>query len=313
MRASVGGLVLAGLAWAGGTMAAEPAVAIDGTRIVLTPPPGFVRAADFVGLKSRSPGASFNVSESPPGSFAQARSAATRPSELQQRGLTLVDVQFLPEFPYEHALAHATRQERGITIDVWLLVFQHPEVTGTVVASLARIPSPPASAGAMRAALASVRVAPRSTDVLSAQLPFSVDPPARFTYRNALAGRQLIVRETPPPPQGGVGDVTVSVVLLSRDPVKPEERESFARQQIFAIGAVKVETADQPSPVTIAGLPGLEIGGSGVGSAGQARRVYMVVLFAPRAVYTITAVGQPDRFQAALADVKALARSFKPR
>jgi hypothetical protein len=314
MRAFLGALMLAvALGQAVAATAAEPAVTVAGTRITMTPPPGFVPATKFVGLTSKAPGASFNVSESLPGSYGKVMQSVTRPNEMQQRGLSLIGTEFLTDFPYEHVVAHATRQQEGITVDVWLLVFQHAEVTGTVVASLARVPSPPASVAAMRAALASVRVAAIPAGGLVAQLPFTVDVPARFTFRNALAGRQLILKETPPPPEGVVGDMIATVTLVTRDPVKPPEREGWARQQVFGLSAIQVDSADEPVPVTIGGLPGLEILGQGRAASGQPRRVYFVALFAPKQAYTIVALGQPDRFQAALADVRAMVRSFKAK
>jgi hypothetical protein len=313
MRMILGALMLAAVLGVGAARAADQAVTVAGTRIALTPPPGFVPATKFVGLTSQAPGASFNVTESLPGSYPKVRQSVTRSNELAQRGLSLIDVQFLTDFPYEHVLAQATLKQEGVTVDVWLLAFRHAEIAGTVVATLARVPSPPATAAAMRAALSTVRVVAATAGGLTAQLPFAVDVPARFAFRNALAGRQLILKETPPPSEGAVGDVIASVTLVSRDPVKPPEREIFARQQLFGLSAVQVDAAEEPVPVTIGGLPGLEILGQGRSASGQPRRIYFVAVFAPKRAYTIVALGQPNRIQAALPDLRALARSFKTK
>lgn len=293
--------------------AAEAPVAVAGTRITLTPPPGFEPATKFVGLNAKQLGASFNVSEALPGAYPNIVKSITQPGPLKQRGLAMVETETLPGFPYEHVLTKATRQQEGVTIDVWLLAFRHAEIAGTVVASLARIPKPPATAEAMRAALASVRVAAAPPGSLTAQLPFAVDAPARFTYRKALAGRQLMLKESPPAPEGAVGDVVATVTQVSRDPVKPPERESFARQQLFGLTAIQVDGADDPVPVTIGGVPGLEMMGQGRTAAGQPRRVYQVVLFAPRATYAIVVLALPNRFEQAQADIRALAHSFKAK
>ncbi|MCC7045873.1 MAG: hypothetical protein IT562_04095 [Alphaproteobacteria bacterium] len=313
MRRLLAALMLALAPVTAAAPAAEAPVTIAGTRITLAPPPGFEPSTKFVGLNAKQLGASFNVSEALSSAYPSVVKSVTQPGELRQRGLRLVETETLPGFPYEHVVTHATRQQEGVTIDVWLLVFRHAEITGTVVASLGRIPNPPATAEAMRAALASVRVAAQPPGSLTAQLPFAVDAPARFTYRRALAGRQLMLKESPPAPEGAVGDVVATVTQVSRDPVKPPERDRFARQQMFALTAIQVDSADDPVPVTIGGVPGLEMMGQGRTAAGHPRRVYQVVLFAPRATYVIVALALPNRFEQAQADIRALAHSFKAK
>lgn len=306
-------LVLA--AGLGGSLAqaGEPAVTVPGTRIVLSPPPGFVPSARPVGFVSRSPGAAIAVVESQPERFEATRQAVTRPGELRKHGVQLVEVDQLPGFPYEHVLTYATRQQDKVTIDVWTLVFRHPEVTGMVSGSLARIGSPPATAAAIRAALASVRVSSVSAASLIAALPFAVDAPERFAYRNALGGGQLILKETPPAPRGRTGDVTMHVSLAARDTIRPPDQADFARQRVFGLDMVEVAQAESAVPVTIGGLPAMEIMAHGTAGSGNPRRIYFLAVFAPKAVYTIVATAQPQRFEHALADIRAAARSFRPK
>jgi hypothetical protein len=288
---------------------AEKTVVLPGSRIVMAPPPGFVRSEKMGALVGAQGAASIAASEALPGAFAQLRQSATRANDLRAAGLSLLDVETIPGFPYEHVLIHATRQRDKAIVDVWRLVFQHKDIAGTVTINVARVVPPPVSAQAVRAAMASVRVTAVANP--AASLPFAVDAPQRFTYRSALGGRQLILKETPLPPEGAVDDAAVSIELVSRDPVAPAERDSFARQRMFALPGVLVDTADEPKPVTIGGLPALELSGRGVSASGQPRRVYLVVVFAPRQVYTITGVARPARFADAQADLRALAQSFK--
>ena len=107
--------------------------------------------------------------------------------------------------------------------------------------------------------------------------------------------------------------MAVTVALGPRDAIKPPEREMIARQQVFALGGVNVDAAGDPVAITIGGLPAIELAARGVTSAGQQRRVHFVVVFGPKQVYTIAAIARPSRFDSAMADVRALVQSFRPK
>lgn len=296
---------------------AAPASAADppgvaGTRIGLVPPPGFEPSPDSMGFINRRAGASIVVNELPAAAFPALRTTVPLADSWKKRGMDYIRSHQLDGFPYEYALAQARRLQEGKPIDVWMLVLRQGEVTGTVVVNVSQEPAPAMSPDQVKKMLAGVRVVAPPANPL-ARLPFTVDPPARFTHRQAVGDRQLMLKESPLPPVGATDDITASVSMVPQVPPKPEQRELFARQYLFSQKTMRIELLDPPKATTLNGMPALEMTGQGRNPAGEQRNVFVVVAFGAKSSYVVQAMAPERRLASAVPDLQALARSVKPK
>lgn len=304
-------VLLLAAAVAGPACSADPP-GVSGTRIGLTPPPGFEPATDAAGFVNRRAGASIAVNELPANAFASLRAALQQPEAWKKRGMDFVQMHQLSGFPYDYALAQARGMQAGTPVEVWMLVLGQRDVTGTVVVNVSQGSHPALSPDQVKKLLAGVRVVAAPTDAVG-RLPFAVDPPARFTQRRAVGGRQLVLKESPMPPVGASDDITASVGIVQQVPPKPEQRETFARQHLFAQRIMQIELLDPPKATTVAGMPALEMLGQGRTASGEQRRVFVVMAFGAKASYVVQAMAPERRLMAALPDLQALAHSLKPK
>jgi len=309
LAAAVIALLLAAVA--GPARAADPPT-VGGTRIVLAPPPGFEPAPNALGFVNRRAGASILVNELPADAFAALRATVPQAESWKTRGMEFVQEHRLDGFPYEHKLAQARRMQEGKPVDVWMLVLGRRDVTATVVINVSQGPQAALSPEQVKKLLAGVRIAAAPGDPM-ARMPFTVDPPARFTYRQVVGEHQLMLKESPLPPVGVTDDITASVSMVPRAPAKPEQREMFARQFIFGQKNVQVELLDPPKATTVGGMPALEMTGQGRNPQGEPRRVFVVMAFGAKSSYVVQAMAPERRLMAALPDLQALARSLKPK
>lgn len=282
-----------------------------GTRVALAVPPGFAPATNASGFANKSAGASILVSELSAGAYAELRAKADDPAFWSSQGLTLVDTGAVPGMAYEHVLVQGLRTQADRRYQAWVVIFKHPELTGMVAVQLQQQPQAAMSPAAVKSMLATIRVvAAPAVEPISA-LPFTIEIPARFTYRQASGGRQLVLKETPPPPKGLPTDVQVSIAPTSQGGVRAYERDSIFRQTAYALSAIRVETIAEPVLSTMGGMAAMEATGDGRSPSGEPRQLYMAMYFGAKQTYTLFAVADPDRMRFALDDLKKLARSFK--
>lgn len=299
------------VAAAGPGSAADPP-AVAGTRIGLVPPPGFEASVETTGFINRRGGASIIVNELAPAAFRSLRAAIARPEAWKGRGMELVQTHVLEGYPYEYAFSQARHTQAGATIDVWTLVLGQRDVTGTVEVKVRQSPSPALSPEQVKKLMAGVRIVAPPADPMT-RMPFTVDLPARFTHRQAVGERQLIVKESPLPPVGATDDILGSVSMVPRVPAKPEQREMFARQHLFAQKNMQIELLDPPKVTTVGGMPALEMMGQGRNAMGAPRRVFVVMAFGGKSSYVVQAMAPERRLVSALPELQAIARSLKPK
>ena len=200
MRHLAFSLALAGWLFAGPANAGDP-ITPPGSRISLEPPKGFVIATTFTGFLDQPDNASILLAEFPPVAFNQFRNGFTADA-MAKHGMRLLSNETIDGVPYEQITVRAEQRVGNQIFDKWLMTINGPDVVGMVTVSIAKPAPPRLSDAVIRAALASVRInATASVDPIAA-LPFSIEPTARFKYRKPLAGRGLLLKETPPPPEG---------------------------------------------------------------------------------------------------------------
>ena len=303
-------LALAGCLFTG-LAHAEP-VTPPGSRIALEPPKGFVVAPTFSGFLDQANNASILLAEFPPVAFPQFRNGFTAEA-MAKHGMRLVSKEMIEGVPYEQITVRAEQRVGNQTVDKWLMVINSPDVVGMVTVSVARPAPPTLSDAAIRAALASARInAATSVDPIAA-LPFSIQPTARFTYRKPLAGRGLLLKETPPPPEGQLDDVGFIVSLAADTTIASADQRSFGEQQFLLSKTITDKAILSSRPLTTPNAAGFEYLAEGKGASGRPLRYLVVALYPSGRPFVLLGMAPSERFDEALPEFRAMVESFRAK
>ena len=305
------GVALAGWLFAGLAHAADP-VTPPGSRIGLEPPKGFVVATTFTGFLDQPSNASILLAEFPPVAFPQFRNGFTAEA-MAKHGMRLVSKEMIEGVPYEQITVRAEQRVGNQTVDKWLMVINGPDVVGMVTFSVARPAPPRLSDAVIRAALASARInAAASVDPIAA-LPFSIQPTARFTYRKPLAGRGLLLKETPPPPEGQLDDVGFIVSLAADTTIAPADQRTFGEQQFLVSKTITDKAILSSRPLATANTAGFEYLAEGKGASGRPLRYLVVALYPAGRPFVLLGMAPSERFDEALPEFRAMVESFRAK
>lgn len=304
-------LVLAGCFFASLARAADR-VTPPGSRIGLEPPKGFVVATTFTGFLDQPNNASILLAEFPPVAFPQFRNGFTAEA-MAKHGMRLVSKEIIEGVPYEQITVRAEQRFGSQVIDKWLMAIDSPDVVGLVTFSVARPAPPQLSDAAIRAALASARInAATSLDPIAA-LPFSIQPTARFAYRKPLAGRGLLLKETPPPPEGQMDDVGFIVSLAADTTIASADQKNFGEQQFLVSKTITDKKILSSRPLTTGNTAGFEYLAEGKGASGRPLRYLVVALYPAGRPFVLLGMAPSERFDEALPEFRAMVESFRAK
>jgi hypothetical protein len=311
MRHLACSLALAVWLFASFANAADP-VTPPGSRISLEPPKGFVVATTFTGFLDQPNNASILLAEFPPVAFPQFRNGFTAEA-MAKHGMRLVSKEMIEGLPYEQIAVRAEQRVGAQTVDKWLMVINGPDVVGMVTVSVAKPAPPQLSDAAIRAVLASARInAAAAVDPIAA-LPFSIQPTARFTYRKPLAGRGLLLKETPPPPEGQLDDVGFIVSLAADTTIAAADQRGFGEQQFLASKTITDKKILSSRPLTTANAAGFEYLAEGKGASGRPLRYLVVALYPAGRPFVLLGIAPSERFDEALPEFRTMAESFRAK
>ncbi|MBR1247012.1 hypothetical protein JQ609_08715 [Bradyrhizobium sp. AUGA SZCCT0169] len=305
------GLALAGGLFAGLANAADP-VTPPGSRISLAPPKGFVVATTFTGFQDQAHHASILMAEFPPVAFTQFRNGLTAEA-MAKRGMRLLSTETIEGLPYEQITVRAEQRAGNQVFDKWLMVINGPDMTGMLTVSIAKPAPKQLSDAVIRTALASVRIHATASGDPIAALPFSIEPAARFAYRKPLAGRGLLLKETPPPPEGKLDDVGFIVSLATEATIAPSDQQRFGEQQFLSSRTITDQKILSTRPLTTSNMAGFEYLGEGKGAGGRPLRYLVVALYPWGRPFVLLGMAPPERFDEALPEFRAMVESFKAK
>ena len=304
-------LALAGWLFAGLANAAEP-ITPPGSRISLEPPKGFVVATTFTGFLDQATSASILLAEFPPVAFTQFRNGLTADA-MAKRGMRLLSTETIEGVPYEQITVRAEQHAGNQVFDKWLMVINGPDMTGMLTVTIAKPAPKQLSDAVIRAALASVRINATASGDPIAALPFSIEPTARFTYRKPLAGRGLLLKESPPPPKGKLDDVGFIVSLATETPIAPSDQQRFGEQQFLTSRTISDQKIISSKPLTTSNMAGFEYLAQGKGAGGRPFRYLVVALFPSGRPFVLLGMAPPEKFDEALPEFRAMVESFRAK
>ena len=249
------GLAVAFAIAPGLAMAAEPsAVRVEGTRVRMTPPRGFVPAELFPGFQQVASGSSILVSEIP-GPYSGLRSGMTKDG-LASRGMTLLSSEPARLGGLDGALISVAQDAKGISFRKWLGLFGDEAETLMIVATF------PASAAAalsdpLKRAVLTARWDREAKPKIFEGLTFRIDETADLKISRRIANALMLTKDGKP------GPVTPSDPLLvvgtSHSAVRIDDIQAFARRRVMQTAQVKDLRNRSEGPMTIDRLPGYEI------------------------------------------------------
>ncbi len=233
-----------------GALCAAP-VPVAGTRVVLEPPPDFVKADQFAGFMQKATGASILVSELP-APFAQATKGFDA-AGLATRGMTLVKKETVT-LPFGEALLlSVTQKANGILFAKWMLAFGNAARTTLIVATYPE-KSDAALGTSLRTAILGATLA-EGASAPSAGVTFTVQeqPPLRFVQH---LGNSFLFTTAEKFPAGALlfvgASVTEDLAIAQRraHALRRLRQKNDHVEQIELIGE---------KPVEIDGLPGFTL------------------------------------------------------
>ncbi|MGJ4997433.1 hypothetical protein ACQR0Z_23630 [Bradyrhizobium sp. HKCCYLS3077] len=283
-----------------------------GSRIGIELPAGFAASSSFTGFVAPAQKASIVMTEMPAGGLEQIRRGLSS-GAMAQHGMRLLATEQIDKFPYDHLMARAEQPVGSEVYDKWLLFFDAKDFVGSVTVTVAKSPAAGLTDAAIRTALASVRIATAASVDPIAALPFSVQPTSRFKYRLPVSGRSLMLKESPPPPNGQIDDAVFITTLAGDAPVAPADQRQFGENQFLTSRAISDKSILSGKPVEVAGVAGFEFLGRGKQSGGQQRSYLIVVLYPGGRPVVMMGSALSERFDAIAPEFRTMVDSFRAK
>jgi len=249
-------LAFTGLALASPAQAADVVFPV-GSRVGLAPPPGTTLSRNFNGFEDGPNNVAVVLAALPPEAYAELE-RTTGADELAKRGLTLENHE--SQAAGKAFLVIARQEADGFKLHKWIYALSTPDLTALVTVQV-----PDAAEGAypeivIRTALASLMVRPAVPDEEQLSLlPFRVDELAGFRIGGVMAGRALMLTDTP----GADPDSDVVprfiVAIGPGGPEQTADRGRFARDLFATIPNLRDVHLTSAEPLRIGGQQGHQI------------------------------------------------------
>lgn len=289
---------------ASASFAADP-VNIPGTRLAMVPPAGFTVAKEFAGLQGDK--ASILVIEFPAAMYDQLADAISS-GAMAKQGVDITASEDLKGLPFKARAYRGKQVAKGTEFDKWLMLVDGGSTLSLINVSAAKDGAALTDAE-VREMFGSVRLAAATASDPIEALPFSVTPAARFAQRQTIGGMGVVLMSAKPAPENAGKPVVIITKSFEQAVPKaqwPKAIETFLK----SVKALKIDKMDEPKPVKVGDLEGLEVAATGT-SDGEPRKILLTMLFGPKSGYALIAMAQPDLFDEAAGDFRSTVASFR--
>jgi len=259
---------------AAGTASLAPgAFLVPGTHVALVPPDGFTTATGYPGFQHVASGSSIVITELP-GPYDQVVAGFTQEAFAAQgvevHGRTEVTLEGRPAL-----LIEARQQAQGITFGKWILATGTDELTALLNSNY---PESETTIGeSLRAALLAASFDPARPSDPAAALSFTITPSPPLVFGGAFSNGAVYNTSGTIPSADPLEPTLAVAPSLGAAPVG--DAEAFARQRLEQTPLIKDIAIEATSPVTVAGLDGVEIVAAAKHEVGNdALVVYQVLL-----------------------------------
>lgn len=283
-------------------------VAIPGTKTTMIPPPGFVAATTFAGFQQPEKGASILIAEIEVGAENMANSLTE--SALASRGMKLLQKQRIDLHGTKATMLKVQQEANGVTYLKQMLVFGDEATavlaTGTYPASNSD------SEAAINKALLSAYYNKQKKISAEPAVGFTVDGAGTaFKFAKSLAGSVVYTTDGKAPSEAA--DKAMIIIAASLGNTASGDQKQFSIASLQKLPEGQTNKIQSITSVTINGLSGYEIVATGKGPNAESQLVYQVLLFKSNGEY-FRLVGLTDnKFEAHLADFKAVAQTLRAK
>lgn len=255
--------------------AAAPSVKVTGTRVFLSPPPGFAPADRFCGFIKKDDNASIVVTEIP-GAYEQVTSFTKK--DLAGKGISLTASNTLTNGKRESSLIEFTQMAEGMKFKK-VACFFGDQVTTTIVTGTMPESGSDALFDSLREAVKSARLDPHARVAgLEEGLPFTIADTKKLKKATRLQNTLLFTTTGKVQPGKDNGPLFIAGQSLREGPI--ENHEAFARERLQQTKQLKNIIIEKQRSIKQAGLEGEEFLGSGTDSEdGTPTFIYHALLF----------------------------------
>lgn len=287
----------------------EAAARVAGTRVSLTPPPGFVAAERFAGYGLESEGASVMVTEMP-APLAKVLPSLGDPAALGKQSMTLLGREAVRVGGRSAWLFHYRQTAAGSEFLKWMLVIGDERELVLVTASFPKASARKLSA-ALRQSVLSARWNAGESVAAEEGLSFRVTVAGGTLKLASRFGNGLVYSAGGVIPVESVDDPFFVVGPSTGGPVTAD-RKAFSAARVSQVKEVSNVGAAEPGEITIDGLQGYEIVTTGRDrESGRPLVVYQVTLFDDEGYYLMIGLVGARHAPAHLDTFKQMARSFR--
>lgn len=282
---------------------ASAPVAIPGTKCSMVPPPGFLPATNFSGFYQESTGASIMIVEMP-GSSEELSKAFTAEA-LKAKGMIMVEKEKIDFNNQKGTLIRVSQSANGNVYLKQLLLFG--DSSNTVLLNGIYPESSKYLEPEIRKALLStiynVNQAENALDAVSFTLDVSG---TNFILAKFISGSLIYTTDGKIP-----SDKPTIIISASLGRVPEDNRKQYTLERFKKLPRGEFNTVKEIQPVTVDGLPGFEITGSGKNKSGQDQLLYQTMLFTDDGNYFIILGMAGEEMPDNLQRFKSVTRTFK--
>jgi len=246
-----------------------------GTKVFLSPPPGFVQADRFTGFIKKDDSASIIVTEIP-GAYAQVTSFTK--NDLAGKGINLTTSTTFNTGKREASLIEFTQMAAGKKFKK-VACFFGDQITTTVVTGTMPENGSSSLFDSIRQAVKSARYDPHARlSGLEEGLPFTIADSKKFKKATRLQNTLLFTTTGKVTPGKDNGPLFIVGQSVNEGPI--ENHEAFARERLERTKQVKNIIIDKQRSIKQSGLDGEEFLASGVDAEdGVPTYIFHTILF----------------------------------
>lgn len=279
-------------------------LAVNGTKVSMVPPTGFVAATKYSGFEQVETGASILVTEIP-GPYQQIVSGFTG-AALATRGMTLLKTEPVDLQENTATLLQVKQTANGITYLKQMLVFGDQTKTVMVTGTY-----PEKNSGLGESIKEALLTSRYNVDQNVQQVArFSIDVTGtKFKFAKELAGSMLYTTDGKAPSESS--DKAMMIVGNSLGNVAVVDKKQYSIDRLKQLPNGSTNKMRSVTSITINGLSGYEITADGKGSKEESQLVYQTMLFDNSGGYYVIVGLTSQNFDTHLALFKTIAKTFK--
>jgi len=283
---------------------------VQGTKVTIDPPSGFVEAVQFPGYMMESTGSSIMVTPIPGGPFSEVSKGFT-PSGLATQGMKLIKKEKTKVGTAEGILIHASQNAYGTDFLKWMLAFGDSTETTLIVATFPKQFEEQLSENLKKSVLSVDWQKSMKLDFFDG-FTFRVSESGSLKFANKM-GNNVFLTENGVFPQEEAGAPLVIVgASITQDWQIPSEKRLFSNQRLKQTQVFGSPEVIDEKGIKIDGLDGYLIYAEGIDNdTGEAVYVEQCLLFTSDGYYIFQALVGSDQRKEFKSNFREIMESFK--